>query len=290
MAESYEVEPEKEQQDPDHEEEMVAKVDKINKEANPDTEESASEDSNEELLAGKYKTEDDLQQGILELLKKDQGDDLESLYKNLESQVLTDGESEKEASKTSEEESEKEASKTSEEESEEKTQDSPIDFNKYEQEFFEKGNLEEESYEELKDQGFPKHVVDNYLKGIKAEANDQAQEIFKTVDGEENYNNMVAWAEENLPEEDKQAFNQAVTSGNQAQTKFAVEGLFSRYNKDAEGDKPSRVIDKGKVPKNNSGSFQSRSEVTEAMSSEKYQNDPAFRKEIEKKLKNSNVF
>jgi hypothetical protein len=278
MAESYEVEPEKEQQDPDHEEEMVAKVDKINKEANPDTEESASEDSNEELLAGKYKTEDDLQQGILELLKKDQGDDLESLYKNLESQVLTDGESEKEASKTSEEESE------------EKTQDSPIDFNKYEQEFFEKGNLEEESYEELKDQGFPKHVVDNYLKGIKAEANDQAQEIFKTVDGEENYNNMVAWAEENLPEEDKQAFNQAVTSGNQAQTKFAVEGLFSRYNKDAEGDKPSRVIDKGKVPKNNSGSFQSRSEVTEAMSSEKYQNDPAFRKEIEKKLKNSNVF
>jgi len=278
MAESYEVEPEKEQQDPDHEEEMVAKVDKINKEANPDTEESASEDSNEELLAGKYKTEDDLQQGILELLKKDQGDDLESLYKNLESQVLTDGESEKEASKTSEEESE------------EKTQDSPIDFNKYEQEFFEKGNLEEESYEELKDQGFPKHVVDNYLKGIKAEANDQAQEIFKTVDGEENYNNMVAWAEENLPEEDKQAFNQAVTSGNQAQTKFAVEGLFSRYNKDAEGDKPSRVIDKGKVPKNNSGSFQSRSEVTEAMSSEKYQNDPAFRKEIERKLKNSNVF
>jgi hypothetical protein len=257
---------------------MVAKVDKINKEANPDTEESASEDSNEELLAGKYKTEDDLQQGILELLKKDQGDDLESLYKNLESQVLTDGESEKETSKTSEEESE------------EKTQDSPIDFNKYEQEFFEKGNLEEESYEELKDQGFPKHVVDNYLKGIKAEANDQAQEIFKTVDGEENYNNMVAWAEENLPEEDKQAFNQAVTSGNQAQTKFAVEGLFSRYNKDAEGDKPSRVIDKGKVPKNNSGSFQSRSEVTEAMSSEKYQNDPAFRKEIEKKLKNSNVF
>jgi len=278
MAESYEVEPEKEQQDPDHEEEMVAKVDKINKEANPDTEESASEDSNEELLAGKYKTEDDLQQGILELLKKDQGDDLESLYKNLESQVLTDGESEKEASKTSEEESE------------EKTQDSPIDFNKYEQEFFEKGNLEEESYEELKDQGFPKHVVDNYLKGIKAEANDQAQEIFKTVDGEENYNNMVGWAEENLPEEDKQAFNQAVTSGNQAQTKFAVEGLFSRYNKDAEGDKPSRVIDKGKVPKNNSGSFQSRSEVTEAMSSEKYQNDPAFRKEIERKLKNSNVF
>jgi hypothetical protein len=127
------------------------------------------------------------------------------------------------------------------------------------------------------------------LAGVKAQADIQAQEIFQVVEGEENYNQMVEWADKNLSDDEKRVFNQSVTSNDITQAKFAVEALYNRYSK-AEGGRPQRVIQGGKVPQSNSGSFQSRAEVTEAMSNPKYETDPAYRAEVQRKLRNSDVF
>lgn len=276
MADTLNVEPEVQEESQEHIDEMVAKA-----EGREAPEEPTQENQEEELLAGKYKTEEDLQKGILELLKKDQGEDLEALYKNLESQM---GKQPKEKPKDNTIPTEEEQKEVQEE-----LEDSPVDFKKFEQEFFEDGELSQDSYSELEKNGFPKNVVDNYLAGVKAQADTQAQEVFNVVDGEENYNQMIDWADKNLTDDEKQVFNQSVTSGNVTQAKFAVEALYGRYTK-SEGGQPQRVIQEGKVPQSNSGSFQSRAEVTEAMSNPKYETDPAYRAEVQRKLRNSNVF
>ena len=85
MADTLNVEPEVQEESQEHIDEMVAKAE--GKEPKQEVQNSAEGGKEEQLLAGKYKTEEDLQKGILELLKKDQGEDLESLYKNLESQM-----------------------------------------------------------------------------------------------------------------------------------------------------------------------------------------------------------
>lgn len=279
MADTLNVEPEVQEESQEHIDEMVAKAEGRESQEEGSQEESTQE---EKLLAGKYKTEEDLQKGILELLKKDQGEDLEALYKNLESQIGKQKEEPKDNTIPTQDEQKQEEIK-------EELKDSPVDFKKFEQEFFESGDLSEESYKELQENGFPKNVVDNYLAGVKAQADTQAQEVFNVVDGEENYTQMVEWADKNLSDDEKRVFNQSVTSNDITQAKFAVEALYSRFTK-AEGGRPQRVIHGGKVPQSNSGSFQSRAEVTEAMSNPKYESDPAFRAEVQRKLRNSDVF
>lgn len=283
MADTLKVQPEEQKESQEHVDEMVAKAEGKKTQEPQETQETTEE----QLLAGKYKTEEDLQKGILELLKKDKGEDLEALYKNLESEVLN--QSKEKPKDTTVPNETKDETDVEVEEVEEEMEEADVDFSKYEEEFFEKGTLSKESYNELKEKGFSKNIVDNYITGVKAKADKQAQEVYNITDGEENYTKMIDWADSNLESNEKEAFNQAVTSGNQAQAKFAVEALYGRYAK-AEGGQPQRVIKGGKVPQNNSGSFQSRAEVIEAMNSPKYQTDSAYRAEVERKLRNSNVF
>jgi len=281
MADTLNVEPEVQEESQEHIDEMVAKA-----EGRETPEEGSQEESTQEekLYADKYKTEEELQKGTLELLKKERGlEDLEALYKSLESELGKQNTKEPKDNTIPTQDEQKQ------EEVKEELKESPVDFKKFEQEFFESGDLSEESYKELQENGFPKNVVDNYLAGVKAQADTQAQEVFNVVDGEENYTQMVEWADKNLSDDEKRVFNQSVTSNDITQAKFAVEALYSRFTK-AEGGRPQRVIHGGKVPQSNSGSFQSRAEVTEAMSNPKYESDPAFRAEVQRKLRNSDVF
>lgn len=279
MTDTINIKPEEKQEDPNHVDEMVAKA-----EGNTlETEDKQAE----ELLAGKYKTEEDLQKGILELLKKDKGEEvsLEQIYKDLESEVLTPKEDKNNTVQTTIPEEEKEEDI---EDLQKQKDESNIDFTKYEQEFFNNGELSEDSYKELEEQGFSKDVINRYIEGTQALAEKQAQEVFEVVGGEEEYQKVIEWAGDNLTDEEKQIYNQAVESGNISQAKFAVEALYGRYNRN-EGQKPSVI--QGKTPQTNtSAKFNSRQEVTEAMNNPKYQTDPAFRAEVIRKLKNSNVF
>lgn len=277
--ESININPEETKESQEHVDEMVAKAE--GKETNEET--AATQ---EELLAGKYKNEEDLQKGILELLKKDQGDDLESVYKNLESQVLSQSKEEEEEEKP---ETNNETKEEDLEEEQEAIKDEVQNFDKYEQEYFENGELSEEAYAELEEQGFSRNIVDRYVEGAQAVAEKQANEVFEITGGQDGYEEMVNWAASNLSQEEKAVFNESLESNRTPQVKFAVEALYNKYTR-AEGQQPSQVVDGGKPSTSSQAKgYQSRAELVADMNSPKYEKDSAFRQQVERKLKNSSI-
>lgn len=162
-----------------------------------------------------------------------------------------------------------------------------VDFNELQAEYNAEGGLTDAAYDKLEKAGFPKSLVDTWIAGQQALATDMHDQVFGSVGGEENYNQMVDWAADNLPQNDIDAFNKAVESGDMNMINFAVNGLSARYRSEV-GTEPRLV--QGEKPGTSGGSFQSAAELTTAMRDPRYQSDPAYRKAVADKLKRSNVF
>jgi len=105
------------------------------------------------------------------------------------------------------------------------------------------------------------------------------------VGGEKNYNDMLGWASQNLSEQDIEMYDAVMELGNPAAARFAIEALAYRYQ-ESNGVEPDLV--QGKSP-GVGGAFRSQSEVVQAMSDPRYDNDPAYRRDVMKKLERSNI-
>lgn len=158
-------------------------------------------------------------------------------------------------------------------------------------EFAENQQLGDETYSKLEQAGYPREMVDAYIKGLKAdaqgEATEQVNEIMQEVGGQESYQEITDWASKNLTEQEINEFNRAVEGGSEA-AKWAVRGLYARYRQ-SEGQEPSRSLS-GRTNAGPTDTFTSTQQVVEAMKDTRYQNDPAFREQIQEKLRRSNVF
>jgi len=94
-------------------------------------------------------------------------------------------------------------------------------------EFFENdGQLSEETYNTLEKAGLPRDLVDSYAAGQQALLQSEEGQIKSVAQG--NYEAMAEWANENLPQEEVEAFDEAVTGGTVSQAKLAVQGLYAR--------------------------------------------------------------
>lgn len=230
------------------------------------------------LLAGKYKDEEALQKGIIELLKKqNEGKTLEDVYKNLESGLGTKKDPTPPATQTTE------PTPKSEGPGEEPS----FDLTPFETELLEKGELSEESYTELEKQGFPKQVVDVYLAGQKAVAEKLQTEFYTLVGGQDNYTAMLDWAASNLSPSEIQAYNNAVNTDIDM-GKLAAEALYARYIK-AKGSPPKTLV-QGTASSTPGGQYASRAQLIADINDPRYSKDPAFRKAVQEKLARSNVF
>lgn len=158
---------------------------------------------------------------------------------------------------------------------------SPLDFNRYGSEIMENGSLSDEAYKELESAGIPREIVEQYISGTKAIQDQQAKLMYDTVGGEESYNEMIEWASDNFSEDEIDAYNKAITTDGASQ-KFALNGLKARY--DAANGQPNLV--RGATKKTVSG-FRSTAEMVKAMSDPRYKNDPAYRADVENKVKNA---
>ena len=98
---------------------------------------------------------------------------------------------------------------------------------------------------------------------------------------------MTAWAEQNLSDEDGQAFNDLMDKGNAAQIKMAVQGLYSQYT-NAMGVEPNLVT--GKPSTSGPTPYRSTAEVVAAMSDKRYGKDVAYTEDVERRLADSDVF
>lgn len=160
-----------------------------------------------------------------------------------------------------------------------------LDFDAFQSEYLENGELSDDAYEALANAGIPPSLVDSWLAGQQAVGAQLEMTVHDSVGGTENYNELVNWASDNWSQDEIDAFNDSVDSPNINQVMLAVRGLQAQYNL-ANGD-PALYSGDGGSP--SVEGFQSLNQVTEAMKDPRYAEDPAYRRQVEQLLYNSDV-
>lgn len=112
---------------------------------------------------------------------------------------------------------------------------------------------------------------------------DQLQGI---VGGQEQYANMMGWAQDNLSTNEIEMYDAVMERGDPLACFFAVQALAYRFQ-DASGVDGQLLT--GTTPSSNQDVFRSQAEVVRAMSDPRYDKDPAYRQDIADKLERSNI-
>lgn len=218
----------------------------------------------EDLIGGKFKTQEDL-------LKA---------YQELERQRS-------EAKEEVESEDVEESTET------EETEEAPTNeaFSKAAEEYA-NGELSEETINALSEMD-SKDLIREYVKfysqnqqQVQAQATSEAdaKAIYDSVGGQEAYSEMVGWAANNLAQDEIDSFNSVTSSGNTAAIKFAVEALANRYA-NSEGYEAPMVTGRKSAP--SVQGYRSNAELARDISDPRYSTDPAFRADVEARLARS---
>tara|TARA_R110000787_G_scaffold30072_3_gene81066 strand:+ start:5248 stop:6015 length:768 start_codon:yes stop_codon:yes gene_type:complete len=161
-----------------------------------------------------------------------------------------------------------------------------LDFDVFQQEYFENGELSDDAYTALQEAGFSKSMVDSWVAGQDALATQMTNEVYTIAGGTEQYAEMVQWAADNLPENEVDAFNSTMQSQDVNMIKLAVQGLNARYRSEAE----PTLLQGGNSSVSTGGRFESNAELTSAMRDPRYAKDPAYRQKVADKLAKSSLF
>ena len=219
------------------------------------------EQAQEQLLAGKYKNAEELEKGYLELQQK--------LSNNEEAPQ----------------------EETQEEESEAPAEVSVLD--RMWEEATSGDEFSEELTKEIQNMA-PTDIANMYLDYRQQAENGTAQgrdfsqadvqQLKGVVGGEENYSNMIEWAQGALNEQEIKMFDAVMQKGDPLAAFFAVRSLGYAYQ-DAVGYDGHMV--QGKAPRQSNDQFRSQQEVVAAMGDPRYDEDPAYRRDVMDKLERS---
>ena len=114
----------------------------------------------------------------------------------------------------------------------------------------------------------------------------QVNQVQNACGGEANYNAVVDWAASNLTDDAINAFDSVVDSGNPMAISIAFKGLQNEYN-EANGYE-GRMI-QGKAASSAGETFRSQAELVSAMADPRYDTDEAYRDDVLRKLNQSDL-
>jgi hypothetical protein len=160
-----------------------------------------------------------------------------------------------------------------------------LDFDVFQEEYMQTGTLSPEAYQALEEAGLSETLVDTWIEGQNALANQVTSQMQSLVGGAEEYGQLVQWASDNLPEGEVDAYNQVMETQDPDLIRLAVQGLNARYRSEAE---PSLL--QGGTGEVTGGKFSSNAELTAAMRDPRYAQDPAYRQQVADKLARSSLF
>ena len=219
-----------------------------------------------ELLAGKYRNAEELEQAYIELQKK-----------------LGSSEEEDEEDPTTLEETEEEWSDGAQ-----------VIADASEEYFNNEGQLSEETMEKFKEMSST-DLVNAYMEiqanapEVQGESPDltdaEMNQVYNSAGGEAEYNKLTSWAAENLAENKMDAFNSIVENGDATAIQIAVAGLKSEY--ETQEGYEGRML-QGKAART-TDAFRSQAEVVAAMGDPRYERDEAYRQDVYDKLERSNI-
>lgn len=162
-----------------------------------------------------------------------------------------------------------------------------LDYDALSQEFWQNGDLSEESYRLLENSGIPKEIVDSYISSQLSVVDAQRNQIINEVGGEDGYSALTDWASNNLDESEIDYFNKVMDSNDWQAIRMQVRAIAARRDA-SEGVEPTRNLS-GSLSGGGSGSYDSVAQLMQDMQNPKYENDPAFRAQVESKLARSSI-
>jgi len=221
-----------------------------------------------ELLAGKYRNAEELEQAYIELQKKLGSSDDDDFEVD-----------------------------TEEDEYDEEWSEGASLIADASQEYYDnEGQLSEETMERFKEMSST-DLVDAYMEiqannpnaGLQAESPDltdaEMNQVYNSAGGEGEYNRLTSWAAENLAENKLDAFNSIIDQGDATAIQIAVAGLRSEY--ETQQGYEGRML-QGKAART-TDAFRSQAEVVAAMGDPRYERDEAYRQDVYDKLERSNI-
>ena len=229
----------------------------------------------EGLLAGKYKSAEELESAYLSLQKKlGQQEDEEVDYESSDEGYEEDEETDEEVSDYA---------------------PAVSLINDASEEYYANdGQLSEETIESFSEMSST-DLVNAYLEiqaknpqapqGVEM-SEGQVNSVQNAAGGEANYNRVIEWAANNLPNNQIDAFDSVVDSGNPAAIGIAFQGLQRQYD-EANGYE-GRML-QGKPASSRGNVYRSQAELVAAMGDPRYDTDPAYRADVVEKLNNSDL-
>ena len=146
------------------------------------------------------------------------------------------------------------------------------------------GNLSTEHREALKKAGLSDALIDTYLEGQRAlaeQVNRQVAEALDYAGGEEAWERMNKWAVDNLNEAQKNYVNDLLESGDY---RMGIDQLREWQRASSPVARPDMFVEGDVNSRNNVGSYSSRREMVNDINSDKYRNDPSFRELVRRKV------
>ncbi len=153
-----------------------------------------------------------------------------------------------------------------------------FDYAELQKEFVDTGEISADTRKKLSDVGITDELIDNYIDGQLAKAEQERNEIATCVGGRENFDNIVKWASENLTTEEIISINSVTDKGI---IQIILKDLKTRME-EKEGIIPSYT--KGESGKAQTEIYRSQAEMFEAISNPKYRKDEAYRLDVQKKI------
>ena len=211
---------------------------------------NALEAQQQQLLAGKYKSAQELEQGYLELQKMVGQNQPETQAEPTVSDKLADA------------------------------------FESYSSQ----KNFDASAFEDISKEDLIKAFFENSEEVPQQADTDegdlsqsQIDDMMGRVGGKEQYQQMMNWAVQNLPESDIKTFDAIIDSADPSQIAMAVDAVAKRFA-DENGQEGTTL--QGRAPANNN-MYRSQAELLKDMNDPRYDNDPAYRNDVMTKLANS---
>lgn len=217
----------------------------------------------EGLLAGKFKTPEELEKAYTELqsefTKSRQG---EPNTDDAPTPDTTDG------------------TIASAREAEEAAADAGIDMAALNTEWQENGELSEATYEKLAKAGLDKGAVDGIIAGQEARAREAVRTMQDVAGGEENLGATLKWAAKNLSASEANAYDAALAAGDMDTAGTLMRGIMAKMADDV-GSLPGRKVEgEGGGAPAGIKPFASRKAMADAMADPRYRKSEEYRAEV----------
>lgn len=178
------------------------------------------------------------------------------------------------------------ATKESVEEATKTLSEKGIDYGALTTEYEEKGALSEDTYKKLADAGYPKAVVDTYIRGIEAANEAFVNSVYTVAGGKAEYDKLSNYIQ-SKGKDAVEGFNDALMNGSLSTVKMLINGFKAEMTL-RNGTQKASVLGSGS-PVGTSG-FANEADMDKAMDDPRYGVDEEYTKQVTKRLSKSKFF